>query len=131
MKTAQFRFRHLSFGAVVSLVFLSNALAAGPNASSQAQANYVREMALCNNGQSNQTQETCRREAGSALAEAKRGQLIDLPNQYQTNALRRCDAHAGDDHQACVARILGQGDITSGSQAGGVLRKSITVTPGQ
>jgi hypothetical protein len=131
MRTAFSPLRHLSLGAVVALLCLSDALAAGPVAPSQAQANYAREMAICNSGQSNQTLDTCRREAGSALAEAKRGQLNDAPDQYQSNALRRCETHTGDDRVACEARILAQGDITSGSQAGGVLRKSITVTPGQ
>jgi hypothetical protein len=112
-------------------MLLSNALAAGPIAPSQAQANYVHEMVICNSGQSNQTLATCRREAGAALAEARRGQLSDVPDQYQSNALRRCESHAGIDRQACQARILGQGDITDGAQDGGILRKSITVMPGQ
>jgi hypothetical protein len=131
MKPAQLSLRCLALTAAVTLMFVSDALATGPIASSQAQVNYVREMAVCNNGQSNQTLETCRREAGSALADAKRGQLNDLPDQYQTNALRRCETHTGDDRVACEARILGQGDITRGTQAGGVLRESIIVTPGQ
>jgi hypothetical protein len=131
MSTTFFPLRHFTLAAVAVLMCLSDALAAGPIAPNQAQANYAREMAVCNSGQSNQTLDTCRREAGSALAEAKRGQLNDAPDQYQTNALRRCEKHTGDDRLACEARILGQGDITSGTQAGGVLRKSITVTPGQ
>jgi hypothetical protein len=131
MKSTPIQFGHLLLGAVAALMLFSSAQAAGSISSSQAQANYAREIAVCNSGQSNQTLETCRREAGSALAEAKRGQLNDAPDQYQTNALRRCETHTGDDRQACEARILGQGDITSGTQAGGVLRKSITVTPGQ
>jgi hypothetical protein len=131
MKSMSTKLSHLSLGAVAALMLLSGAQAAGPIASSQAQANYVREMAVCNSGQSNQTVDTCRREAGSALGEARRGQLNDAPDQYQTNALRRCEKHTGDDRLACEARILAQGDVTSGTQAGGVLRKSITVTPGQ
>jgi hypothetical protein len=131
MKTTQIQLRHLSLGAVAALMLLTDAMAAGPMAQSQAQANYAREMAVCNSGLSNQMVDTCRREAGSALAEARRGQLNNAPDQYQANALRRCETHTGDDRQACEARILGQGDITSGAQAGGVLRKSITVTPGQ
>lgn len=106
-------------------------MAAGPNTSNQAQANYVHEMAICKNGQSNQTLDTCRREAGAALAEARRGQLSDVTDQYLLNALRRCESHAGDDRQACEARILAQGDITGGAQAGGILRKSVTVKPAQ
>ena len=131
MKSALFLARHLTLAAVATLISTSDALAAGPNTSNQAQANYIHEMAVCNNGQSNQTLDTCRREAGAALAEARRGQLSDVPDQYLSNALRRCESHAGDDRQACEARILAQGDITSGAQAGGILRKSVTVKPAQ
>jgi hypothetical protein len=112
-------------------MLLSDALAAGSAASRQAQANYIHDMTVCNSGKSNQSLDTCRQEAGSALAEAKRGELNDVPGQYQTNALRRCETHTGEDRQACEARILGEGDITSGVQAGGILRKSITVPPAQ
>jgi hypothetical protein len=131
MKSMPIQLSHLSLGAVAALMLLSGAQAAGPIAPNQAQANYAREIAVCNSGQSNQTLETCQREAGSALVEARRGQLNDAPDQYLTNALRRCETHTGDDRVACEARILAQGDITKASQAGGVLRKSITVTPGQ
>ena len=64
-------------------------------------------------------------------ATAKRGALNNALDQYQQNALRRCDVHQGQDRTACVARILGEGNIESGVAGGGILRKSVTVTPGQ
>ncbi|WP_291010451.1 hypothetical protein [Hydrogenophaga sp.] len=131
MTTASSIFRYLTLSALMTLVFAANALAESPNEQTQAQARYRQDMAICNSGQSNQSAATCRREAGSALAEAKRGTLHTNAPQYQRNALRRCVVHQGDDRVACEARIIGQGDVTSGIQAGGLLRKSITVTPAQ
>jgi hypothetical protein len=73
MKTALVPIRHLALTALTTLACISGALAAQPNASAQAQARYRHDMAVCNSGQSNQAVATCRREAGSALAEAQRG----------------------------------------------------------
>lgn len=116
---------------VASLVCAGNLLAASPGASAQAQARYRDEMARCNSGQSHQTVATCRQEAGAALAEARRGTLQNDTAPYQSNALQRCAVHQGDDRAACESRIRDQGDITSGVEAGGLLRQSITVTPAQ
>jgi len=85
-------------------------------------------MAICKSGASNQSVATCRREAGSALAEAKRGALSTNTESYKSNALQRCAVHKGDDRMACEARIIGQGNVTTGTEAGGLLRKSTTVT---
>lgn len=131
MTTGTFARRKLTLATLATLVCVGNVLAAGPGAPAQAQARYRDEMARCNSGQSHQTVATCRQEAGAALAEARRGTLDSDPAQYPGNALQRCAVHQGDDRVACEARILGQGDVTSGSEAGGLLRRSITVTPAQ
>lgn len=123
--------RRLALSVVTTLVCLSGALANAAPAAMSAQARYRLDMAVCNSGQSNQSAATCRREAGSALAQARRGLLNDAPGQYQRNALLRCQAHTGDDRVACEARILGQGDITDAAQAGGLLRQSTTLLPTQ
>jgi hypothetical protein len=131
MTTISSALRQLGLLALTTLACVANAQAASPGASTQAQARYQHEMAVCNSGQSNQSVATCRREAGAALAEAKRGALNSNPTQYQSNALQRCAAHQGDDRVACEARIVGQGNVTTGTEAGGLLRESITVTPAQ
>jgi len=122
--------RHMALIAA-TLVGLVDTQAAQPNALAQAQARYRQDIALCNSGQSYQDPATCRREAGSALAQAKRGDLSHPTGTYSKNALQRCAVHKGDDRAACEARILGQGDITQESQAGGLLLKSTTVSPAQ
>lgn len=126
-----FQLRDLVLTAAATLLGATAALAATADTPSDAQARYRQDMAVCSSGQSNQDLATCRLEAKNALAAAKRGGLKDAPDQYQQNALRRCDAHQGDDRIACQARILGEGNVQSDVEAGGVLRKSIMVTPAQ
>jgi len=130
MRNTSRSIRHMALIAA-TLVGLADAQAAQPNALAQAQARYRQDIALCNSGQSYQDPATCRREAGSALAQAKRGDLSHPTGTYSKNALQRCAVHKGDDRAACEARILGQGDITQESQAGGLLLKSTTVSPAQ
>lgn len=131
MTSLHFSIRNLVLAAAASVLCSTAALAAGAGASADAQARYRQDMAVCDSGQSNQDIATCRLEARNALAAAKRGGLSAAPDQYQQNALRRCDAHQGDDRTACQARILGEGNVESGVMEGGILRKSIQVVPAQ
>ncbi len=132
MTTGFFAWRQLALAVLTALIAIGNAFAASPGASAQAQSRYRDEMTHCNSGQSHQSLVTCRREAGAALADARRNDAVHIdPAQYHGNALQRCAVHHGDDRLACEARILGQGDVTTGVEAGGLLRRSITVTPAQ
>lgn len=132
MKNAFAPLHHLTLAAITTLMCASTALAAQPNTLAQAQERYRQDIAVCNSGKSYQDPATCRREAGSALAEAKRGDLRNPTDAYLKNALQRCAVHKTDeDRVACEARILGQGDISKESQAGGILRESITVSPAE
>lgn len=131
MTTASSVLRLFTGVAMTTLACVSYAQTATPAALKEAQVRYQNDMAICNSGQSNQSGATCRREAGAALGEAKRGRTDRGPAQYQMNALKRCAVHQGDDRVACEARIINEGDITSGVMAGGILRESITVTPAQ
>ncbi|MDP2065538.1 MAG: hypothetical protein Q8K38_06145 [Burkholderiaceae bacterium] len=122
----------------VALVATSAVLLAGPAwaadgpAAADAQARFQSDMALCNSGRSNQGAATCRIEAKSALAAARRGNLNDAPGQYERNALKRCDVFDGSDRTDCVARMRGEGASTQGSaQGGGILRMGVTVVPAE
>ena len=122
--------RHFASTLAVTLVCASGAAAATPSAVAEAQARYREDIKVCNSGQSNQDRATCRREAGSALAEAKRGALNEAPGQYQQNALQRCNVHKdAAEHRACEARMSGLGTSEGSVAAGGVLYQSVTVTP--
>jgi len=123
-------FRQFALALSVTLVSASGAMAATPSAATEAQARYRQDMAVCNSGQSNQDRATCQLEAGSALAEARRGALNDAPGEYQLNALQRCSVHKDtEDRLACEARMSGQGTTEGSAAAGGMLRESVTVTP--
>lgn len=122
-------FRHLTAVAATTLLCSAAALAAPSTAATEAQARYRQDMAACNSGQTHQDLATCRREAGSALSEARRGRLNDAPGQYQQNALLRCKVHEGDDRLACEARMGANGTTEGSAATGGILRQGVTVTP--
>lgn len=131
MITIHLPFRNLVFAAVSAFLCTTASLAVNIRSLSDAQVRYRQDMAVCNSGQSNQDATTCRREARNALAEARRGGLNDVPNQYQQNALRRCDAHKGDERSACEARMRGEGHVEGSVDAGGILRESVTIVPAE
>jgi hypothetical protein len=121
--------RNLALAAAGALLCSAAAQAAKTGALVDAQARYRQDMADCNSGKSNQDLATCRREARNALAEAKRGGLKDDPAQYQQNAVRRCDAHKGDDRTDCEARMRDDSRIEGSAAEGGILREGVTVVP--
>jgi len=129
MTNSSFPSNKFSLVAVAGLLCASAALAATPRALAEAQARYREDIAVCNSGQSNQTQATCRKEARNALAAAKRDNLSDTPNLYQQNALQRCAAHQGADRSDCEARMSGQGKVEGSVANGGILRESVTIVP--
>lgn len=95
-----------------------------------AQARYKQDVAVCNSGHSNQDRATCLREAGAALANARRGLLDDGGANYQRNQSQRCTPLPQEQRADCIARMQG-GGTTSGSVAGGgVYRELVTVEVG-
>jgi hypothetical protein len=91
---------------------------------SEAQARYDAERAVCMNGSSNQDRHTCLKEAGAALQEARRGELATASaNQFERNRLARCDAQRGTDRDDCILRMQGAGTTTGSAQSGGMLRE--------
>ncbi len=104
------------------VVFSANAEAANP--SSEAQARYAQERAVCLSGQSNQDRATCLKEAAAALKEAKAGKLNDGGQDYAANALQRCNGLPGEQQELCYRRMK-EGSVIGSVQEGGVLRELI------
>ncbi len=129
MKNLPLFLRALTMSAAGALLCAASASAAG--VATEAQARYQRDMAVCNNGQSNQDPATCRIEARNALAEARRGGLTSAPDQYQSNALQRCSVFKGVDRSDCEDRMRAQGNNQGSVAAGGILRESVKVVPAQ
>jgi len=117
-------------GTAVLALGVTQAFAAGASGDDTPQARYRQEMALCSSGQSNQDVQTCRREAGSALQEARRGGLTGAGVGLEQNALQRCAAHEGIDRRACEARMRGEGTTSGSVGGGGILRETVIVVPG-
>lgn len=92
----------------------------------QAQARYQQERALCLSGQSHQDRSTCLKEAGAALAAARRGDLDGDPASYTDNQRQRCDRLSGDEQLDCMARMRGRGTTQGSVAGGGILRELVT-----
>lgn len=109
--------------ACLSLIASGAAFAAPPAADADAQAQYRKQVESCNNGSSNQDRATCLKEAGAALAEARKGKLDEPNKHYKQNATERCEVLAGDERDACMARMKGHGKVEGSVQSGGELRE--------
>ena len=97
------------------------ATAAAVAGTSQAQRQYQRDRAACMSGASNQDRATCLKEAGAALAEAKRGGLGS--GDLARNRTARCDGLPAADRDDCILR-MNAGTTTGSSQQGGILREA-------
>jgi hypothetical protein len=113
--------------ALGSVFAASAAWGAPAGALSEAQARYQKERAACLSGASHQDQATCLKEAGAALAEARRGQLDKgmEAEQRRQNALQRCKPLPAADRETCEARILGEGTVSGSVEGGGVYRELV------
>ena len=118
MKTEQRRLSRPAWAVLLlgGTLVTTAALGATGSARSDAQLRYQQERAACLSGQTNQDRTTCLREAGAALAEARRGELESARSELLNNQLRRCDPLPNVERQACIARMSGKG-TTSGSVA--------------
>ena len=116
-------------GGLLLSIGMSSAFAATPAPSSEIQARYERERAVCLDGLSNQDRNTCLKEAGAARDAARRGNL-DVENEhYRRNALDRCKALAGDEAKDCRLRIKGAGTTSGSARDGGIYRELVTIEP--
>jgi hypothetical protein len=98
----------------------------GAAGAADAQARYQQDRAACMSGPSNQDQATCLREAGAALAQARREGMGDGSAPNSRNALQRCDTLPDADRQACVVRMQGQGTTSGSAASGGIYRELVT-----
>ncbi|NMM36746.1 MAG: hypothetical protein HHJ09_04420 [Glaciimonas sp.] len=109
---------------VLNTAFAATAAMAASN-TSDADARYQADRAICNSGQSNQDRATCLKEAGAARQESKKGQLDSGKGTYQQNALIRCNALPADERDACQRRIEGEGTTSGSVRSGGLLRELV------
>ena len=89
---------------------------------------YEREKADCMTGKSQQPRNVCLREAQAAYAQSRQGRLAprqDGADQWQANALQRCQRHPPEDREMCERRV--RGGQVSGSVKGGGQLTTLTV----
>lgn len=101
----------------------------GKLALTQVQERYRAERAVCMNGKSNQSLQTCLREADAAHAQALKADLDDRAADYAGNAVRRCDRLPPEQRRDCIARIQGAGTVSGSPASGGVYRELVTTEP--
>jgi hypothetical protein len=94
--------------------------------SGDAQAQYKAQMAACNSGTSNQDKATCMKEANNALADSKKGSLVDGSPAYDQNALTRCNSLPSGEQADCKSRIQNPTATSGTVKDGGVIRESVT-----
>ena len=115
---------------------MGSVMAAGKAAAdaelSSAMSRYEAERAACMDGRSGQDRATCLKEAGAALAEARRGRLSngESADTLKRNAEARCQAVAADDRDACMLMAHGKGSVSGSVKAGGTMREIKIVTVG-
>jgi hypothetical protein len=118
-----------AIAALVLLVAVVPAGAAGPPKLSEAEATYRSERARCLRDASGQDRATCLKEAAAARQEARRDGLRKPQDaDLSRNATQRCDAQPAADREACVQRILGAGTTRGSVQGGGLIRQTETTT---
>lgn len=115
----------LCCGLMLALPAWSQASAPGKENARQAAEQYRKERADCLAGRSAQDRQTCLKEAAAALAEARRGGLVQSPPQtLADNAKQRCLQVPVEDRAACERLAAGQGQ-RQGSVAEGAILKEI------
>lgn len=105
-------------------------LASGPAmAAGGAAGQYRSDREYCDRSPAVTDRQACRREAGAALAEARRGKLDeDAGASYEKNRLARCAVHTDPaERDYCERRMRGEG-TTSGTVEGGGILRELTVT---
>lgn len=112
-------------------VFTSLALAASPGTNNDdLQKRYESDVALCNSNQSYQDKSTCLKEAGAALAEARKHRLTQNEQLSVDNKTKRCNALPADQRDDCLMQMSGTNTTSIGSvEGGGVLRETTITLP--
>ena len=113
--------------AVLMAAPLSASWAAGVKAGSP-QATYRYEREKCLSGRSHQDRATCLKEAGAALAEARRGRLDNGVSERQLaeNRVARCAAQPEAERADCERMARGEGTVVGSVEGGGVIKELVT-----
>lgn len=115
--------------AVMMAAPLSASWAAGSAAAGASpEAKYRYERQKCLSGRSHQDRATCLKEAGAALAEARRGRLDNGVSERQLaeNRVARCAAQPEAERADCERMARGEGTVVGSVEGGGVIKELVT-----
>lgn len=92
------------------------------------EATYRYEREKCLSGRTHQDRATCLKEAGAALAEARRGRLDNGVSERQLaeNRVARCAAQHDSERADCERMARGEGTVVGSVEGGGVIKELVT-----
>lgn len=96
--------------------------------SNDAQQRYQADVERCRSGQTSQDTQTCLREAGAALQEARRNRLVTGSPSFEDNQRARCDGLTGTRRDDCLQLMSDSNATVHGSVAGGGIIRESTIT---
>ena len=124
--TQSLRASRISIAAGILALLCGHAFSAAAQGRNEKQQRLEDDRQACLSGQSGQTRDVCLKEAQAVFAERPDSTRPVSADQLQRNATQRCDALAGDERTACIARMRGEGTVTGSIRTGGVLRELVT-----
>lgn len=130
--------QHDSLKLLAAAVFTAAAALGASQASAQsltsaeAQQRYQTDVERCRSGQSSQDQQTCLREAGAALQEARRNRLVTGTPTFDENQRARCDRLSGTERDDCMRLMSDPNAVVHGSiEGGGIIRETTITVPAE
>lgn len=109
------------------ILVLAAAAASGADKPDQGDTRYQAERATCACLQDPGERTSCLREAAAARSAARQGKLDNQPGagpqDFERNALARCDALPVSDRELCIRRTRGEGTVNGSVQEGGIYRE--------
>ena len=109
-----------------ALLAAAPAAAQSTAARSSPQAGYQAERAACMRRPAGDERQTCLREIGAALQEARRGGLTAPgETEYEKNRLARCEVHKTAEDRALCQRLMKEGTVSGSVEGGGIYRELI------
>ena len=118
-------FRHAAASGLLVLFCIQSFSVAAQDRSEKLRR-YDADRKACLSGKTDQTIDSCLKEAKAVLTERPGANPYVSPEQMQRNALIRCEALTGEERSACVARMQGAGTVSGSVAGGGVLRELVT-----
>lgn len=105
--------------------------AADPGMAAAAREEFLRERAACDRYREPEARKTCRREAGAAMLETRRGTLAE-GEDFEANRVARCAVHrTAEDRGYCERRMRGEGTVSGSIEGGGLLRELKVTVPAE